>query len=120
MPFTTKTAIYGGRKEGSGRPKKEITDAKKRAADAFRRILEKSSVEIANHYVKRTKKSDQVLCHAVDKLLPKEQEQPSGSATYIQFVFGSEQPRNSDAGLSEKELNGNLNGRAIRLIGDES
>lgn len=118
MPFTSETAIYGGTKKGAGRPRKSITDAKQQAAAVVRRILEKNAGALATHYVKRTKKSDHVLCHAIDKLVPTEKVTDASGNTFIQFQFGTES--DLSVGLQEEGQQRNINGRAIYIVGDES
>lgn len=113
----------GGKREGAGRPRKGELQALKTAADRARARLESSAHKIMGTYIHLATmgKDPATTRHAVDKLIPEVngKEQQKQGDTYIQYVFGTE-GREIDAGFSQEEQRANLNGGAIRLIGDES
>jgi hypothetical protein len=80
MPFTTETARqYGGRRPGAGRKTKS-------AQDLIRETLEKNAQPLIEHYIKRSRKSDKVLIHAIDKIAPDEQVQtPTIAITFSHY-----------------------------------
>jgi hypothetical protein len=60
----------GGRRKGAGRPTKEKALEKVIEAEVARRIIEKNAEKLATLYVKRAMKSDGVLMHAINRLIP--------------------------------------------------
>ena len=118
MPFQIGNK-YGGKQVGAGRKRKNISDAKKTALQLVREIIEGNAVKLGRRYTRRAlgKNGDRVLIHAIDKLYPTNDRQPSGflGNTYIQFKFGSE----TDPRLSQERQPGDIDSGEIRLVGDE-
>ena len=106
MPFTSETAIYGGRKKGAGRPRKSVSDAKRQAAELVRSVLNKNAGELAKHYIRTAKQSDRVICHAIDKLMPDEQNE-TNAAISINFVQYNNTVQLSAEGVSTAVLASN-------------
>lgn len=87
MPFTKENAAL--LRGTGGRPKREVSEAKRTAQQIVREILESKAEAIVRQYTKRTlgKNADRILCHAIDKLLPNEQIATPTTQTinFIQF-----------------------------------
>jgi hypothetical protein len=109
MPFTSETAIYGGKKPGAGRPKGD--PVKKAAAQIARDFIERSVIPIMETYlglaagqvVKRITETGEetfelkvdpaTTRHAIDKLLPNEQVTAQPTTIIHQFIqFGASDP----------------------------
>jgi hypothetical protein len=127
MPFTSETAIYGGKKPGAGRPKGD--PVKKAAAQIAREYIEQHIQPLMETYVglaagqivKRISEAGEesfelkvdpaTTRHAIDKLLPDDHNATTQPTAIIhQFIqFGASDPNTiqlSAEGLSSPVLGG--------------
>jgi len=110
-----KPLVFGGKREGAGRPSaKELRETIK-ACDKARRRLEENVDKIMGSYLRFVHDDPATARHAVDKILPDEQFQPIIDAPSIHFIQFNHNPTQLSAeGLSGAVLVSNGNGHQER------
>jgi hypothetical protein len=117
MPFQQGNQEHKKRRRvtGGGRKSNKHLEAIQTATEIIKATLETDIHRLARHYAARTRKSDKVLIHAIDKLMPDEHASPD-RAVNIQFVQYNHHPAQLPAeGVSVAVLESNGNGQAGRI-----
>lgn len=107
MPFQKGNKLAkGGARPNSGPKSRAELQAAETARELFRKIIEESSSRLANHYLRRSYKSDKVLINAADKLWPGDpKKEGSPSSIQINLInYGASSRDRDPAQLHSQEL----------------